>query len=81
VQRSISSYVLALALTGLAFSCATYLLGFDLPVSVFVVSLLAVMVGGLASSLRREGGAKTEDIVTMVVAVIFSLWLLSRLSS
>lgn len=79
MQKTLSPYVFALALIGLAVSCVGYLLGFNLPVSVFAISLLVAMFGGLLSALQREGGANIEDIVTMVVAVAFSLWLIYRL--
>lgn len=75
MQKRVSAYVTGLALLGLAISTTSYLLGLDLPPSVFVVSFSVVMIAGLASSIRREGGAKNEDIAIMVGALIFSGWL------
>ncbi|MEX5343070.1 hypothetical protein [Pseudomonas sp. I2] len=72
---SIPTIVFGAGLVGLATSLAGYLLHIPQTGHVFIVSLLMLLFGALVSALRREGGAKFEDVLTMIVALFFFGWL------
>jgi hypothetical protein len=72
------AYLFAAGLLGMAVSAALY--GLDIAHSgeTFSVSLFLVISGGLASGLRKEGGARPEDVAVMIAALIFAIWLLGK---
>ncbi|MFC6299631.1 hypothetical protein GNF76_27120 [Pseudomonas sp. CCM 7893] len=76
-SRSLSTaifIVLACGLAALAVSAVLYL--FNLPQDgyVFLAGMIAVLLAGLVSALRREGGARTEDAVSLIAGISFFVW-------
>lgn len=66
---------MVLGLAALVLSALMYLLSMPQDGYVFLVGMLFLLASGLASALRREGGAKAEDAVTLIAGISFFAWL------
>ena len=66
--------VMAFGLTALAVSVVLYLLGLPHYGYAFLGGMIAVLSVGAVSALRREGGAKLEDALTLLAGIAFFAW-------
>lgn len=78
MRKQAMTYLFASGLLGLAASAALYGLGINHSGELFSVSLVIVVLGGLASALAREGRVQGEDLLTMIAGLGFSIWLLGK---
>ena len=65
-------------MAALAGSAVLYLL--DLPQDgyVFLAGMISVLLVGVISAFRREGGARLEDALTLLVGIAFFCWVAWR---
>lgn len=65
-------------LAALAGSAVLYLLGMPQDGYVFLAGIISVLLAGVISAFRREGGARLEDALTLLVGIAFFVWIAWR---
>jgi len=81
-RSSIASKALFVLMLGglaaVACSLVLYLLGIGQDGSVFLVGMICVLLVGVISAFRREGGARLEDALTLLAGTAFFVWIAWR---
>lgn len=78
-QVSIALFVMmSCGLAALSISVILYLLQLPMDGYFFLFGMIGTLASGAISALRREGGAKMEDAITLLAGVAFFAWIAWR---
>lgn len=76
--RRISAYIFLASATGMAISLAGFVCGVRQSGVIFITCFFVLLIGALIAAVRREGGARNEDIITLAIGSALAAWVLYR---